>query len=260
MVRGRLHRRATRRDSPGARARTAFAREPQHRNFEACRGPESARGRHEQQSESAAETGWLQGLRRKLREDRTFAWVTGIALALATIPPGILLLIWPHAIQNRTGGPYLGVFSVNFLAQFPVIPIPGVGSLGQAVIVRQAASSLTPWVVGLSGGLGMGFGEIPPYFLGNVGARLIEDKPDEEKGSLRRSVEKLTGFIEKVLHRWPVATIFLISAVPNPFLEVASISAGAARVPMKKYLPALVSGKVLRGNILAHIGRSLPFL
>ena len=201
--------------------------------------------------------GFIEKVKTRFREGKKFRLIAGGLLAVVTLPPGIFMLIYPDSAKRLFGVAYISVFVVNFLVQLPVIPIPGASSLGQALIVTQASHSPSPWILGLAGGLGMGLGEIPPYFLGSIGTSVVDDDPDEKEGRIRRWLDEIAGWIEKFMQRWAIPTIFVMSAIPNPFLEITSVSAGAVGVPFRKFVPALVAGKVVRGLLLSLIGRQL---
>jgi membrane protein YqaA with SNARE-associated domain len=45
-----------------------------------------------------------------------------------------------------------------------------------------------------------------------------------------------------------------LSAIPNPFLDVLSVTAGVTKLPLGRYLPPVVLGKTIRAIILAYLG------
>jgi membrane protein YqaA with SNARE-associated domain len=54
--------------------------------------------------------------------------------------------------------------------------------------------------------------------------------------------------------RFGMITLFVLSAVPNPFFEIAGLTAGAVRMNFWRFLGAVTAGKILRGLALAYIG------
>ncbi|HEX5368123.1 MAG TPA: VTT domain-containing protein [Dehalococcoidia bacterium] len=176
-------------------------------------------------------------------------------LLFLTIPLAIVMLAFP-SIMDRIGRVQLaGVFLVNFLVTLHVIPVPGVSALGQAVIVRQAASTTWPrWAVGLAGGLGMGLGELSPFYIGRLGSEVASEHEMKAPGPLQPAAEWLTRTVTQLMRRWSWPLLFLLSAVPNPFFEVAGLSAGSTRLSLWRFLPPTVLGKLLRGLILVYVG------
>ena len=183
----------------------------------------------------------------------------GVLLSL-TLPVGIVFLVRPDMANRVTFSPFVGVFVVNLLLNLPVVPLPGTSSLGQLIVLRQAAPSSHPWLIGLAGGLGMGLGEIPPYFLGSLGRDLSRKQDAPKFLGLDKVIQKVTSGIGSLMERWDIAVVFVLAVIPNPLLEVAAVSAGAAKIPMKRFVPALVAGKIGRGLLLVAIGAPLGLL
>jgi membrane protein DedA with SNARE-associated domain len=48
--------------------------------------------------------------------------------------------------------------------------------------------------------------------------------------------------------------MFVMSFMPSPLFDVAGLAAGAARVPIRIFFPAVLLGKVLRGTLMAAAG------
>ena len=97
-----------------------------------------------------------------------------------------------------------------------------------------------PLAVGIASGLGSALGEITGYWVGRSGNSIIP------KGDLYR---RLRIF----MRRRGLLTIFLLSAVPNPFFDVGGMIAGALKMPLWRFLAACAVGKVLRFIITASI-------
>jgi membrane protein DedA with SNARE-associated domain len=190
----------------------------------------------------------------------TGRWFVVVGVLLLTLPPGIILLALPGVSHRIEGFAVAGVFVVNFLANFPVIPIPGLSPLGQAVIIRQAAASSTPWLIGVAGGLGMGFGETPVYYTGIAGQRAAHGRRVPGPVWFRRSVAWIGRLIDHLMRRWGTITIFVLSAIPNPIFEVAGLTAGTTRMGFRRYIIPAVAGKIVRGLLLVYLAGYIPFL
>lgn len=186
-------------------------------------------------------------------------WAAIAGVVAVTLPPGVVLLAAP-GVSDRLGHyAYAGVFAVNLLANIPVVPVPALSAIGQAVIVRQAREQALPWLVGVAGGLGMGFGETTVYYTGAAGARAAHGKRVPGPQWLRRAVGWTVRLITHLMARWGVPTIFVLSAIPNPVFEIAGLSAGSTRMGFRRYLGASVTGKVVRGLLLAYFAGFIPF-
>ncbi len=77
---------------------------------------------------------------------------------------------------------------------------------------------------------------------------------------LRPFVEAAGRRFNWLMQHWTWPTLFVLSAVPNPFFELAGFSAGSTRIGLGRFLPPTVMGKVLRGFLLAYVGARLTIL
>ena len=138
---------------------------------------------------------------------------------------------------------YGGLFLIALLRSASVvIPMPGGG------IVFAAGGLLDPvWgipapiLVGLTAAFAESFGELTGYGAGRGGSTMI---------SKRQLYQRVKGWI----HRRPFATVFAMSLFPSPLFDIAGIAAGAARVPIRTFYPAVLTGKIIRGITVATMG------
>ncbi|MHB8376920.1 MAG: VTT domain-containing protein [Dehalococcoidia bacterium] len=184
------------------------------------------------------------------------AGVVGGALAF-----GIVMLIFPGLADGLQGFGYAGIFAINLVSTVTVaIPVPGLTATAQALIIREGKHSAFPWLVGLMGGLGMGLGEITAYYAGYLGAELAKGHELRGPAWFRRAAQWIMDAVVRLMRRWGMVTLFVLSAVPNPLFEVAGLTAGSVRLSFRRFLIATVAGKVLRGLLLAYIGTQLRFV
>ncbi len=196
-----------------------------------------------------------------LAEHTVVRAVTVGAVLLGALIPGIALLVFP-AVTDRVGGlGYAGVFLVNLLSTSTVvIPVPGLTATAQALIIREGRHSALPWLVGITGGLGMGLGEVTLYYAGYLGAELARGRRLPGPDRLRRLAQRIASGVNWLMAHWGMTTLFVLSAVPNPFFEVAGFTAGSVRMRFRRFFIAAVAGKLLRGLLLAYLGYRLPFV
>ncbi len=100
---------------------------------------------------------------------------------------------------------------------------------------------LNPWLVGLMSGLGEPIGELTAYMAGYSGRVALEN---------RGFYVRMTNWME----RRGTLVLFLFSAIPNWFFDIAGIVAGAMRYPLWKYLLVVFLGKLLKGWLVAFAG------
>jgi membrane protein YqaA with SNARE-associated domain len=115
-----------------------------------------------------------------------------------------------------------------------------------------AASNWDPVLVALAASLGGTIGELSSYYVGYLGKKLAA----VENNSWFNKVE---GWI-KHYGMWALSFLALQPVIP---FDVGGLIAGAARMPVWKYLLAIIIGKFPKYVIvtLAGIGliRSVPF-
>ena len=131
--------------------------------------------------------------------------------------------------------------------------------MAQALIISQA-SVLNPVAVGLLGGLGMGLGEATAYLTGVVGGEVARETNAKGPRWLQPALNAIIRFINRLMQRYGVATLFFFSVIPNPIFEFAGITAGATGMAFRKFMMTVVAGKLIRGLLLAYVGDQLvPF-
>lgn len=133
---------------------------------------------------------------------------------------------------------YLGVFIISFIGSVSVIfPIP------YTVVIFFLGSTLDPFFVAISGGLGAALGEFSGYALGYYGRAVV----NEER---RRKMD----YMVKVFDRYGPISIFLFALTPLPD-DLLFIPLGVMHYPFwRAFLPALF-GKMLMTFILAYSGQ-----
>ena len=151
---------------------------------------------------------------------------------------GITLYI--YSIRNRVeqfaGFGYPGIFLIALLANATVLlPAPGV-----AVIYAMGAI-FNPFGVGLAAGLGGTVGELSGYLAGFSGQAVVERMDIYSR--VKPWVEKYGGW-----------AILVLSAIPNPFFDIAGIAAGIAKMPLQTFLLFSGVGQLIKMTAFALAG------
>ena len=108
-----------------------------------------------------------------------------------------------------------------------------------------------PWFVGIIAATGSILGEILTYNVGGIA--------EETELENKKWYNTIKYFMEK--NGFP--SIVVVTAIPNPFLNFAAISAGAIGYPLWKFLTASWIGNWIQFTICAAFGsltKYLPFL
>jgi membrane protein DedA with SNARE-associated domain len=152
----------------------------------------------------------------------------------------IALRLGPEDVE-RWG--YPGLFLIALLRSASVvIPVPGGGITFAGGAVLDGAFGLpAPLLVGLTVAVAESIGEFTGYGAGLGGSRMLE---------ARRSYQRVKAWIRQRA----ALTIFGMSMLPSPMFDVAGLAAGASRVPIRIFYPAMFSGKLVRGVAVATLG------
>lgn len=135
---------------------------------------------------------------------------------------------------------YVGVFLMGVIGSAsPIWPLPG----SWAAFVA-AGLGLNPFLIALAAGVGEPIGELSGYTAGYGGQIMINrwKRYDQIMNWMRR-------------HGGP--TIFIISAIPNFFIKLATIAAGSLRYPLWRFFIYCWAGKTVKSLGFALAGAGL---
>lgn len=164
-------------------------------------------------------------------------------LRLAALLVVVALSVYIFSIRDQAAKlalyGYPGVFLLAFLSYATVLlPAPGIA------IVFTLGSILNPLGVALAAGAGAALGEISGYLAGFGGQAVIE------KGEI---YAKLTRWMNK---NGPL-TILALSAIPNPFFDLAGVVAGALKMRLHIFLFWAWIGETIKMLVFAYAGSGL---
>jgi membrane protein DedA with SNARE-associated domain len=176
----------------------------------------------------------------KVREKKKATLLTNFLRVLALFAViGITLYI--ISIRTHVGEfaayGYPGIFLVALLANATVLlPAPGV-----AVIYAMGAV-FNPIGVALAAGTGAAIGELSGYLAGFSGQAVID------RGDV---FERIHPWVEKY-GGW---AILVLSAIPNPFFDIAGIAAGMTKMPVRTFLFFTWIGQMIKMLMFALAGK-----
>lgn len=159
----------------------------------------------------------------------------GLSLAAFIAITIFVISIRDRAAELAVYG-YPGIFVVSLLAYATVLfPAPGLA------IVFGMAGVFHPFGVAIAAALGAGLGESTGYLAGISGRSVIENA---------KAYERIQPFVKK----YGALAIIVLTAIPNPFVDVASVVAGALKLPYWKFLLAAWLGQAIKMTIIAYAG------
>ena len=136
------------------------------------------------------------------------------------------------------------IFGVLTLINLSILPLPFGASL-----VITAASTWNPVLVALFGSLGASCGEFSSYYIGYLGKRIALN-------------DNVTGYkmVRNWVNRWGMWAIAFLSFQPLIPFELGGFVAGVAKMPVRKFLPALILGKFPKYLIIIYLGKEVIHL
>jgi len=99
----------------------------------------------------------------------------------------------------------------------------------------------TPILVGLVAGPAEAIGELTGYAAGYGGSVLFRERPFYPR-------------VKAWMQRRGILTMFLLSTVPNPLVDVAGVAAGAVRMKLRHFFVGVLFGKIIKNIYLATGG------
>ena len=162
------------------------------------------------------------------------------ALRVLALLAVIAITVYIYSIRERVGQfekfGYPGIFLIALLANATVLlPAPGVA------IIYAMGAIFNPFGVGLAAGTGGAIGELSGYLAGFSGQAVIERTDIYNR--IKPWVDKYGGW-----------TILVLSAIPNPFFDVAGIAAGIAKMPLRTFLFFVWIGQLIKMTAFALAG------
>lgn len=151
---------------------------------------------------------------------------------------------------------YLMVFMASFISNVTIfVPVP----VGLS-IAATAAGTWNPAMVALAAASGAALGELSGYFAGRMGEKVI--MPEIMLLRFKKVVRHEQ--VERWVHKYGGWAIFMLAFQPVLPFDIGGLVAGAAKMPLRTFLPALWAGKFPKfliftyasAGIIAHI----PFL
>ena len=161
-------------------------------------------------------------------------------LRLLTLLTVVGITFYIYSIRDRveefSGYGYPGIFLVALMANATVfLPAPGVA------VVFAMGNIFNPLGVALAAGTGGALGELSGYLAGFSGQAIVENTNVYDR--IHPWVAKYGGW-----------AILVLSAIPNPFFDIAGVAAGIVRLPVQRFLFACWVGQIIKMALFAYAG------
>ncbi len=166
-----------------------------------------------------------------------------IAMGLLAATLAALFFVLSLGADDVERWGYVGLFGIVLLRSASVIlPMPGGGVIFAAGGLLNSAWGIpAPLLVGVVAGFAESIGEFTGYGAGLGGSQMLDKRPIYQR-------------VKRWVQRRAFLTMFAMSFTPGPLFDVAGLAAGATRVPIRVFYPAVLSGKTIRNIIVATAG------
>lgn len=180
----------------------------------------------------------------KLKSSRFFTNLLRVLALFVVVGITLFFYSMRNRLEEFQQWGYPGIFLIALLANATVLlPAPGV-----AVIYAMGAIFSNPFAVGLAAGLGGTIGELSGYLAGFSGQAIVERM--DVYNRIKPWVDRYGGW-----------AILVLSAIPNPFFDIAGIAAGIAKMPLRTFIIFSGIGQLIKMTAFALAGHySISFL
>jgi len=171
------------------------------------------------------------------------AYIIGIIGAVLTIIMAVAVVYFGEYIRELQAWGYTGAFIISILGGATIlVPVPML-----AVVFALGGVMKYTWLVGICAGMGETVGALTIYMTGHGAGTVIYNS---KHGKLQAAYDKIMELME----RRGSITLFLLSAVINPFFYPAALTAGAMRFGIRRYFIICFFGKIIKGMTVVYVG------
>jgi len=179
----------------------------------------------------------------------------GILGVVVTVFLAVLIILNRDIVQQFTGYGYFGLFFISALGGATVlVPVPMLAvqfAMGGVLAPWFGPAITAPFFVGLVSSLGETLGALTIYMTGYGGGTPLQKIREQgAEGRLAKAYIRLMNLMER-RGGW---TIFIISAIINPFFYPVSLAAGDMRLGIRKYFIIAFAGKAIKCTAIAYAG------
>jgi membrane protein DedA with SNARE-associated domain len=169
--------------------------------------------------------------------------ILGLALTAAAFAA---IIIFRHELRGMEQWGYLGAFLISILGGATVIIYVPM----QPVVFALGGTVAGPWpafVLGLAAAAGEVIGGLTIYMTGQGAGKAISSSKNPR---VQKTYEKMLNFIRR---RGAIA-LFLVTFIMNPFFYPAAFACGALGMDLKKFVPVIIAGKIIKCMTVVYAG------
>jgi membrane protein DedA with SNARE-associated domain len=175
---------------------------------------------------------------------RTF--IIGLVGVLITLLLITAIIVYNDKLREMQQWGYIGAFVISILGGATVIvPVPML-----PVILALCVTMNNPWQVallGLTAAAGEIIGGLTIYMTGQSAGPALSNTKSEK---MLKAYARMLSFIQ----RRGALALFLVTFIMNPFFYPAAFASGALRMGLKKFVPVVIIGKIIKCSTVVYAG------
>jgi membrane protein DedA with SNARE-associated domain len=173
-------------------------------------------------------------------------YALGILGVILTAMAFAAIIIFHDKLRGMQQWGYLGAFLISILGGATVIIYVPM----QPVVFALGGAMAGPWqvfVLGLAAAAGEVIGGLTIYMTGQGAGKAISSN---KNARFQRAYQRMLTFIKR---RGAIA-LFLVTFVMNPFFYPAAFACGALYMDLKKFIPVIIVGKIIKCMTIVYAG------
>jgi membrane protein DedA with SNARE-associated domain len=174
------------------------------------------------------------------------AYALGILGVMVMAAAFAAIIIFHDKLREMQQWGYLGAFLISILGGATVIIYVPM----QPVVFALGGAMAGPWSVfllGMAAAAGEVIGGMTIYMTGQGAGKAISNN---KNARFQKAYQRMLSFIKR---RGAIA-LFLVTFIMNPFFYPAAFACGALCMDLKKFIPVVIAGKIIKCMTVVYAG------
>jgi uncharacterized membrane protein YdjX (TVP38/TMEM64 family) len=177
------------------------------------------------------------------KKSSKWVYALGIFGIVITILMAVAIIIYKDEVRDLQNYGYFGAFFISLLGGATVIvPVPML-----AIVFALGGVMPYPWLVAIFAALGEVVGAMTIYATGRGAGHAISQ-------SKHTRVQKYYDKLLNLIRKRGTLTLLIVTSIVNPFFYPAAFAAGALKFGLKKYIPIVLVGKLIKSFTVVYAG------
>jgi membrane protein YqaA with SNARE-associated domain len=177
------------------------------------------------------------------KKSSKWVYALGIFGIVITILMAVAIIIYKDEVRDLQNYGYFGAFFISLLGGATIIvPVPML-----LIVFTLGGVMPYPWLVAIFAALGEVVGAMTIYATGRGAGHAISQ-------SKHTRVQKYYDKLLNLIRKRGTITLLIVTSIVNPFFYPAAFAAGALKFGLKKYIPIVLVGKLIKSFTVVYAG------